>query len=160
MIILKKLDNLNIPKPILYDDKLNLSEKFILSIITGILRHNEKCFASNSYFSQLSSLSERTVYSVLCKLKEEKYISFGGTRLRRTIDIINPKLIEIISESSEKFSAGSEKSSSSSENSSTYNNNDNNNKNNNYRFFNKQNENFSSYNDKPSYDLAELMKIK
>ncbi|MEE3428866.1 MAG: helix-turn-helix domain-containing protein [Ruminococcus sp.] len=154
-----------IPNQLLSAPGLSVIEKVLLCAVISLSRNKGYCYATNSYFSKLMCISERSISNSINKLKQHGYISFSiNDNYKRNIyvnydilekhDIPIPEPPEKTSKGLEKSSTPLENSSNPLENSSTYNNN--------YNKINNNNYNFKKTNpiDKPSYDLAELMKIK
>jgi len=62
-----------IPKQIVLDVNLNITQKYILSIIKAL--DNEKhCYATNNYFAKLSKLSITRISNIIKELKDLGYI--------------------------------------------------------------------------------------
>ncbi|MDR0675632.1 MAG: helix-turn-helix domain-containing protein [Elusimicrobiota bacterium] len=73
-----------IPANVRYDKNLSASEKMLYAEITSLANKNGYCWATNQYFSEVLSVSKRTISRVLRKLEARKYIKIerkdeGGT---------------------------------------------------------------------------------
>ncbi len=166
---------LAIPYDLLSDNALNLTEKSVIAEIMSLYRIKGQCYASNAYFSKRLGLSERTISTVLNRLKDKGYLTLCTEKnYKRIINVIDEKIRGYFfftssdknaksSKGVEKSSDQNAKSSSLTANSSTYNNNYNNNKNNIYNYKKHKNSFFDNeeyIRPKTSYDLEELMRIK
>ena len=65
---------IKVPKPILDDKTLSNTTKIFIGYIKGLSNKKGYCYASNQYLSSLMNVSERTISSLIAKLKEKKYI--------------------------------------------------------------------------------------
>ena len=63
-----------IPAPVRYDDKIPANAKLLYGEISALIGPEGCCYASNSYFSKLYKLSERTISSLISVLQEHNYI--------------------------------------------------------------------------------------
>lgn len=63
-----------LPAIVRYDKDLSPNAKLLYSEITCLCNEKGYCWATNSYFSQLYNLSERTIQRILEQLSKKKYI--------------------------------------------------------------------------------------
>lgn len=63
-----------LPSRIRYDDRLSPNAKLLYAEISALTEVTGYCFASNSYFSTLYGLSERTIQRLLAQLQDCGYI--------------------------------------------------------------------------------------
>lgn len=63
-----------IPSFVRYDEELTPNAKLLYGEITALCNEKGFCWASNSYFSNLYGVSERSIQMLLKQLKEKKYI--------------------------------------------------------------------------------------
>lgn len=82
-----------IPKHICNDNNLNTSQKYVMGILLGLSKNNDKesCYPSNKTLSELLNISIRGIQKILKSLEEINYIE---------IDILpnNKRIIYITSE--------------------------------------------------------------
>lgn len=64
-----------IPAEVRYDKDLSSTAKLLYAEITSLCSKSGECWASNEYFSNLYSTSERTISRLLKLLKDKNYIS-------------------------------------------------------------------------------------
>lgn len=64
-----KFTGIWIPSEALKNNPITLPEKILLSMINTLCK-NEKCYASNGYFSEILDLSERQIQRMIKKLKD------------------------------------------------------------------------------------------
>ena len=64
-----------IPAEVRYDKDLSSTAKLLYAEITSLCSKSGECWASNEYFSNLYSISERTISRLLKLLKDKNYIS-------------------------------------------------------------------------------------
>jgi len=64
-----------IPATVRYDDELTSSEKLFYGEITALSNKHGYCFATNSYFSNLYKVSDRTIIRWINKLEGKGYIN-------------------------------------------------------------------------------------
>lgn len=99
----RKIDQNDIQKPsywavlpaqVRYDPGLPPNAKLLYAEISSLTDQTGYCFASNSYFQALYSVSERTVQNLLKALKDKGYIRIadgsGGSGRRKIYAGINP----------------------------------------------------------------------
>jgi len=100
-----------IPADVRYDKSLIANSKLLYGEITALSNEKGFCWASNSYFSDLYSVSDRSISAWLKKLKDRGYIKidyeFKGNSneiSRRLISIIaGRKLPEVVKKTSEGY---------------------------------------------------------
>lgn len=64
-----------IPSEVRYDKDLSSTAKLLYAEITSLCSKSGECWATNEYFSNLYSTSERTISRLLKMLKDKNYIS-------------------------------------------------------------------------------------
>lgn len=64
-----------IPAKVRYDNDLTPNAKLLYSEITALCNNLGYCWASNSYFSELYGVSDRTIQRILNQLENKKYIN-------------------------------------------------------------------------------------
>lgn len=64
-----------LPSTVRYDKKLSWFEKVLYSEITSLANFKGYCYAYNSYFENVFSISQSTITRAIKKLEELKYIS-------------------------------------------------------------------------------------
>lgn len=64
-----------IPANVRYDKNLSPLAKLLYGEITCLLQFNNKCFASNNYFSRLYEVSETQISRLISQLVKQKYIN-------------------------------------------------------------------------------------
>lgn len=83
-----------LPAAVRYDAALPPNAKLLYAEISALTDKRGYCFASNSYFEQLYSLSERTVSRLLARLDAAGYIRIldadGGGAVRKIYAGLNP----------------------------------------------------------------------
>lgn len=83
-----------LPAQVRYDPHLPASAKILYAEISSLSDQTGYCYASNEYFQELYSISERTVQGQLKALKDGGYIRIingdGGSGRRRIYAGINP----------------------------------------------------------------------
>ncbi len=100
-----------IPAKVRYDNNLSSSEKLFYGEITVLTNSTGKCWASNSYFSNLYKVSTSTISSWVKKLNEAGYISVSYERegkqiKKRIIQIMGSQKIDHPIQSSQKIERG------------------------------------------------------
>lgn len=63
-----------LPANVRYDKNIPPNAKLFYAEITSILQHNNRCYASNSYFSRVFNITEIQVSRIIKKLLEAGYI--------------------------------------------------------------------------------------
>lgn len=63
-----------IPARVRYDKNLSPNAKLLFVEISALLQHNNRCYASNSYFARVFSLSDVQVSRLLKQLIDAKYV--------------------------------------------------------------------------------------
>ena len=63
-----------IPATVRYDTELSPNAKLLYGEITALANARGYCWATNKYFMELYSLSERTVQNLFKQLADKKYI--------------------------------------------------------------------------------------
>lgn len=81
-----------LPATVRYDEKLSSSAKLLYAEISALTQKTGYCYAENSYFEQLYSLSERTIIRLIRELEAGGYIRIdgGGTKCRKIYAGVNP----------------------------------------------------------------------
>lgn len=64
-----------IPAKVRYDKDLSANAKLLYGEITALCNEKGFCWASNSYFSSLYGVNDRSIQRLLKELKDKKYIS-------------------------------------------------------------------------------------
>ena len=87
-----KKKHLLIPENVLNDKNLTINEKYLYAQIICFCKNNRTCFASNKYFSNIFSVSTRSISRWLKKLVQLGYIKNESTNKKsnkRYISIID-----------------------------------------------------------------------
>lgn len=63
-----------IPSKVRYDSSLTANAKLLYGEITALCNEKGYCWASNSYFSNLYGVSDRSIQMLLKQLKDKNYI--------------------------------------------------------------------------------------
>ena len=93
-----------IPKEILLDEELTLTEKVYLSEIVS-LDDNQECFASNHHFAILfGSNSPTSVSNIIRSLKDKGYIKTSYIRNGKNV---KKRIIEVLKNNSKQFKENS-----------------------------------------------------
>jgi hypothetical protein len=82
-----------IPEEILFNDKLNINDKVVFSLIK-FLDWDKWCFASTKYLSDMVWIPERTLYRIIDKLFELWFIkkdNFWNKKVLTTFLKVNKK---------------------------------------------------------------------
>ena len=90
-----------IPANVRYDEELKDKAKLLYAEITALSNKDGVCFASNSYFASLYSVTERTIQNLIDNLVEKGYLTRVFT--------IDKKRILSITGVRKKFHGGDEK---------------------------------------------------
>lgn len=64
-----------IPASVRYDDSIPANAKLLYGEISALISSEGFCYAANSYFSELYKVSERTISSLISKLKDAGHIT-------------------------------------------------------------------------------------
>lgn len=86
-----------LPDFIVKNEKLNATEKILMSLIISLNLNNE-CYANNEYFSTRMNASKRTITNALKKLKDNNLIIIKVINYKRTIYLSNEvrnKLLDV-----------------------------------------------------------------
>lgn len=81
-----------IPADVRYDDRIPANAKLMYGEISALIGKDGFCFASNSYFSRLYQLSERTISKLISSLHDKGYISLEYERDTATGQILARKI--------------------------------------------------------------------
>lgn len=108
-----------IPATVRYDKKICPNSKLLYAEITALCNEKGFCWASNQYFMDLYSLSERTIQNLLKQLVSNKYIKIN-------IEKNNKRRIFIIDTPAKNCGVGVQKIAGSPAKNCTHNNIDNN----------------------------------
>lgn len=80
-----------LPATVRYDENLSSSAKLLYAEISALTQKTGYCYAENSYFEQLYSLTERTIIRLIRELEAGGYIRVdgGGTKCRKIYAGVN-----------------------------------------------------------------------
>lgn len=86
----KEFNGIWIPPGVLYDDKLGVSEKLLLSFVYNLARRGEGlCFASDGYLSEIMGVEEKTIQNRISNLISMGYLERIGYGHVRKLKIIH-----------------------------------------------------------------------
>ena len=90
-----------IPANIRYDPNLTANAKLLYGEITALCNERGYCWATNRYFSDLYSVSEKTITRWINDLKEKKYIYTKIEIFRSSDGTISKKRYILLNESTQ-----------------------------------------------------------
>lgn len=108
-----------IPAYVRYDKDLSPNSKLLYGEITALCNEKGYCWATNQYFMDLYSLSERTIQNLLKQLVNKKYIKI-------IIDNNTKRRIFLLDTPAKNYGVGMQKNAGSPANNCTHNNKKNN----------------------------------
>ena len=98
-----------IPATVRYDKELSPNAKLLYGEITALANARGYCWATNKYFMELYSLSERTIQNLIKQLTDKKYISIILEKNSNRKIYLNDNPAEICGEGVQKIAGDPEK---------------------------------------------------